>query len=101
MAQKQTKWHFAHFYRAVNHLEYTIERKRYYGVWRAKVGQNQRYYFQLKPDTISEWYKRWNADDLTMLYDEQRPGRPPSLTESEKKTFQMLPVSVSSIQFFG
>ena len=43
--------------------------------------------FSVKPDTISEWYKRWNADDLTMLYDEQRPGRPPSLTESEKKTF--------------
>ena len=43
--------------------------------------------FSVKPDTISEWYKRWNADDLTMLYDEQRPGRPPSLTEVEKKTF--------------
>ena len=43
--------------------------------------------FSVKPDTISEWYKRWNADDLTMLYDEQRPGRPPRLTESEKKTF--------------
>ncbi len=43
--------------------------------------------FSVKADTISSWFKRWNPGDLTTLSDEHRPGRPPLLTESEKKRY--------------
>ena len=43
--------------------------------------------FSVKEDTISDWFDRWNPNDLTTLRDKPRPGRPPNLTVSEKKTF--------------
>lgn len=43
--------------------------------------------FQVKPDTISEWFKRWNPSDLTSLSDEPRTGRPPTLNADEKKSY--------------
>lgn len=43
--------------------------------------------FHVKADTISLWFKRWDANDLSKLSDEQRSGRPPMLNEEEKKTF--------------
>ena len=41
--------------------------------------------FHVKPDTISLWFKRWDPNDLSKLSDEQRSGRPPMLSEAEKK----------------
>ena len=43
--------------------------------------------FHVKTDTISGWFKRWNPEDLSTLSDEPRIGRPPLLTEEEKKRF--------------
>ena len=43
--------------------------------------------FHVKPDTISEWFKRWHPEDLTSLSDEPRAGRPPILNADEKKRY--------------
>lgn len=43
--------------------------------------------FHVKPDTISEWFKRWKPEDLTSLKDEPRTGRPATLNADEKKRY--------------
>jgi transposase len=43
--------------------------------------------FGVKPDTISEWFKRWNPNDFSTLSDEPRAGRPPMLNSDEKKSY--------------
>lgn len=43
--------------------------------------------FHVKADTISNWFERWDSQDLSKLRDDPRSGRPPMLNESEKKTF--------------
>lgn len=43
--------------------------------------------FHVKPDTISEWFKRWHPADFSTLSDEPRAGRPPLLNEEEKKRY--------------
>lgn len=43
--------------------------------------------FDVKADTISNWFKRWHPKDLTTLNDIPRSGRPPTLDADKKKVF--------------
>jgi hypothetical protein len=43
--------------------------------------------FKVKVDTISDWFDRWQPDNLSTLSNAPRPGRPALLTEIEKKKF--------------
>lgn len=41
--------------------------------------------YDTKPDTISAWYKRWEAEKFSSLPDLPRSGRPSSLDAEQKK----------------
>lgn len=45
-----------------------------------------------KPDTISAWFKRWEAEKLSGLTDLPRSGRPPKLNQEQKKGSRMLQI---------
>jgi transposase len=42
-------------------------------------------FFNVTRDTISDWFNRWEAGSYAGLVDAPHPGRPPKLSESEKK----------------
>jgi transposase len=43
--------------------------------------------FDVKPDTVTAWFRRWLADPTPdQLRDAFRPGRPASLSPDQKKT---------------
>lgn len=41
--------------------------------------------YGVKTDTVSTWFKRWDALDLSALEDLHRSGRPPLLDSADKK----------------
>jgi transposase len=47
--------------------------------------------YQVKPDTVSFWFKRWEANKSQGLKDLARSGRPSILTPEQKKVSLNLP----------
>jgi transposase len=50
-------------------------------------------------DTISTWFNRWHSIGLVGLFDDERSGRPPLLSDEEKMTFiEMVKISPNSLK---